>query len=98
MIDVLEVTRTRVALFVPNMTFVTTLLPLAVKYLPVMTTTLPPETVPLAGLTAETTGLFLAAAKAETVPARPMTRTATMAKLTTVDVSVMARLTISASN
>ncbi|HZL63938.1 MAG TPA: hypothetical protein VFD50_03195 [Thermoleophilia bacterium] len=97
MIDVAEVTLTRVALFVSNMTFFTTLLPLTLKCVPAMTTTLPPETVPVAGLTAETTGLFFAAAKAETVPARPMTRTAIMARLTTVEVSVMARFTIPAS-
>jgi len=62
-----------------------------------MVTVAPPEFQPEAGLTAVTMGIFFVAAKAETVPARPMTKTATMAKLTKVDASVMARFTISAS-
>ena len=96
-IDVADVTWTRVAAVRSNMTFLTMLLPCCLKFLPVMVTVAPPEFQPEAGLTAVTMGIFFVAAKAETVPARPMTKTATMAKLTKVDASVMARFTISAS-
>ena len=91
-----DFTRTCVAALAPNLTCFTTLLPLILKFLPVMVTVAPPLSKPVFGLTDVTTGLCWAA-NAEAVPARPMTSTATRARPTMPAPSEKTRLSIPAS-